>query len=182
MIDINYFIGVSVYMIEKSAIKLEEMAPSDWPSVRAIYEEGIRTGIATFQTEVPSWEEWDQGHLQRCRFIAKAGDQILGWVALSPVSSRCCYKGIGELSIYIHPDSKGLGIGTLLLQKLIDESEKQGFWTLQSAIIKENTASRALHKKCGFREIGFREKVAQMPDGTWHDTILIERRSRVVGK
>lgn len=158
------------------------MNSSNWGQVKQIYLDGIKTGLATFQTEAPEWDEWDQNHVKACRIVARSEDSILGWAALSPTSSRCCYKGIGEVSIYISETCKGQGIGTALLKHLISESEDNGFWTLQSAITRENKASLALHAKCGFREIGYREKIAQMPDGTWHDVVLVERRSRVVGK
>jgi phosphinothricin acetyltransferase len=157
------------------------MKESDWDQVKQIYLDGIRTGIATFQTEAPEWGEWDQGHIQSCRMVARSEDLILGWAALSPTSSRCCHKGIGEVSIYISGMHIGEGIGTALLKQLIRESQSNGFWTLQSSIIRENRASRALHEKCGFREIGFREKIAQMPDGAWRDVVLVERRSPVIG-
>lgn len=162
--------------------QLDCMKESDWDQVKQIYLDGIRTGIATFQTEAPEWEEWDKVHVLSCRIVARSEDFILGWAALSPTSSRCCYKGIGEVSIYVSESSKGQGIGTALLQRLISESEINGFWTLQSSITKENRGSLALHKKCGFREIGYREKIAQMPDGKWHDVVLMERRSHVFGK
>lgn len=169
-------------MAVNQAYQIDRMKPSDWDQVKKIYLDGVKTGLATFQTGAPEWNEWDQGHIKSCRIVARSGDSILGWAALSPTSSRCCYKGIGEVSIYINETCKGKGIGTALIQHLISESENNGFWTLQSAITKENAASLALHKKCGFREIGFREKIAQMPDGTWHDVVLVERRSYVIGK
>lgn len=162
--------------------QIDPMKTSDWDQIRKIYLDGIKTGLATFQTTAPEWNEWDQGHVKSCRIVARSGSSILGWAALSPTSSRCCYKGIGEVSIYISNACKGQGIGTALLKHLIYESEDNGFWTLQSAITRENQASLAMHAKCGFREIGFREKIAQMPDGTWHDVVLMERRSRVIGK
>lgn len=160
---------------------IDSMASCDWPQVKKIYVEGIQTGLATFQTEAPEWETWDQSHIKTCRIVARLEHSLIGWAALSPTSNRCCYKGIGEVSIYVSNRHRGMGIGTALLRSLINESENSGFWTLQSSITKENTASLALHKKCGFREIGFRERVAQMPDGSWHDVILVERRSPIVG-
>ncbi|MCQ2010175.1 GNAT family N-acetyltransferase [Sporolactobacillus sp. STSJ-5] len=166
----------------RANFQIDYMKESDWDQVKQIYLDGIRTGIATFQTEAPEWEGWDKAHVPSCRIVARSEDLILGWAALSPTSSRCCYKGIGEVSVYVSERCKGKGIGSALLQRLISESEKNGFWTLQSSITKENRASRALHEKCGFREIGFREKVAQMPDGAWHDVVLVERRSSVIGK
>lgn len=161
--------------------KIEEMKPSDWERVREIYLEGIKTGLATFQTEAPTWESWDKGHLNSCRLVARSEDGVSGWVALSPTSSRCCYAGVTEVSIYVREKYKGQGIGTALMTNLIKQSEEKGIWTLYCAIIRENLASIAMHKKCGFREVGIREKIAKMSNGVWHDVVLMERRSKVVG-
>lgn len=161
--------------------KIDKMETSDWEQVKEIYLEGVRTGIATFQSEAPDWENWDKGHLNSCRLVARSGNDILGWVALSPTSSRVCYSGVVELSIYIGEKYNGQGIGTALLMNVIKQSEERGIWTLYCSIIRENIASIALHKKCGFREIGIREKIAKMSNGVWHDTVLMERRSKVVG-
>lgn len=161
--------------------KIEEMKLSDWGQICNIYLQGIITGKATFQTEVPDWEDWDNGHINSCRLVARSEDVVLGWAALSPTSSRSCYAGTAEVSIYIDEKYKGQGIGTALLQRLIKKSEENGFWTLQSGIIRENTVSIATHKNCGFREIGIREKVAKMKSGIWHDVVLMERRSKIVG-
>lgn len=160
---------------------IEEMKESDWEQVSSIYLDGIKTGIATFQTEAPSWEDWDKGHIRSCRLVAKSRNKVLGWAALSPTSSRCVYKGVAEVSIYIGKECKGQGIGTALLAHLIKESEKNGFWTLQSGIIAKNAASIALHKKCGFREVGIREKVAKMNNTEWMDVMFMERRSKIAG-
>lgn len=160
---------------------IDTMKEEDWKQVSDIYLEGIKTGIATFQSDIPTWEEWDKGHCTRCRFVARSGDIILGWVALSPVSSRCVYAGVAEVSIYINQKYRGMGIGTVLLNHLIQQSEGEGYWTLQSGIIKENISSRMLHKKCGFREIGYRERPGKMENGTWHDVVLMEYRSKLVG-
>ena len=157
------------------------MEPSDWQQVSHIYLQGIKTGKATFQTEVPNWESWDKDHTNSCRLVVRSENLILGWAALSPTSSRCCYAGTAEVSIYIDGDYKGQGVGTVLLQNLVKLSEEDGFWTLQSGIIRENTASIAIHESCGFREIGIREKVAKMESGIWHDVVLMERRSKIVG-
>lgn len=160
---------------------IENMKPADWPQVSAIYSAGIKTGIATFQRDVPSWKEWDQSHLESCRLVARLNDMILGWAALTPTSSRCVYAGVAEASIYINPEYKHRGIGTELLKNLIRQSEEEGFWSLQAGIIKENTHSRKLHQKCGFRELGFRERLGQMANGKWHDVVLMEHRSKAVG-
>lgn len=161
--------------------KIEEMKSSDWEQVKNIYLEGIKTKIATFQTEAPTWEEWNSGHINSCRLVARSGDNVLGWAALSPTSGRCCYVGVVEVSIYIGEKYKGQGVGTALFEHLIKLSEESGFWTLYSSIIRQNSASIALHKKCGFREIGIREKIAKTNEGIWHDVVLMERRSKVVG-
>jgi len=161
--------------------KIEKMMDLDWYGVANIYMQGIKTGIATFQTSVPSFEEWNNNHISSCRLVARFGDNILGWGVLSNVSSRCVYAGVAEVSIYIGEEYKGLGIGTALLTELVRVSEENGFWTLQSGIIRENIASIALHKRCGFREVGIREKVAKMNNETWMDVVMMERRSGIVG-
>lgn len=160
---------------------IEEMKESDWDEISRIYLEGINTGIATFQNTIPTYEEWNKGHIKSCRLVAKSGEKVLGFAALSSVSSRCVYLGVAEVSIYIGVNYRGLGIGKALLNNLVTLSEENNFWTLQSGIIKENVSSIALHKKCGFRELGVREKPAKMDNGVWHDVILMERRSKIVG-
>lgn len=161
--------------------EVEVMKASDWAQVAEIYTEGIMTKIATFQSAAPSWEEWNKGHCESCRLVARTGDTILGWAALSPVSSRCVYAGVAEVSIYIGKKYQGQKVGTALLEKLIELSEENGYWTLQSGIIKENTSSLTLHRKCGFREIGYRERLGKMDNGKWHDVVLVERRSKLIG-
>lgn len=161
--------------------KVEKMESEDWEQVKDIYLEGINTGIATFQNEAPTWEAWDKGHLKIGRLVARSRDGVLGWVAIAPTSSRCCYEGVVEVSIYIGEKYRGHGIGTSLLKKLIEESEESGIWTVYCSIIKENYGSIEMHKKCGFREIGIRERIAKMPNGTWHDVVLLERRSTITG-
>ena len=161
-------------------LTLEKMKSTDWNAVRAIYEEGIATGHATFETEVPEWIEWDRSHLRDCRLVAKAREQVVGWTALSPVSERCVYAGVAEVSIYITSSARGQGIGKTLLKALIDKSEKVGIWTLQAGVFPENTASIALHKACGFREIGYRSRIGQTGD-VWRDVVLLERRSAICG-
>lgn len=160
--------------------QIEEMMESDWAQVSGIYTEGINTKIATFQSVAPSWEEWDKGHCKSCRLVARDREIILGWAALSPVSSRCVYAGVAEVSIYIAKQYQGKKVATKLLEKLIKLSEENGFWTLQSGIIKENIASLCLHKKCGFREIGYRERLGKIDNEKWHDVVLVERRSKLL--
>lgn len=160
---------------------IQNMLPEHWDAVRSIYEKGIATGNATFQTAAPSsWETWDESHLGHSRFIAKVNDIIGGWVALSPTSSRDCYKGVSELSIYVDPEYSGNGIGSSLLNVVIQSSEENGIWTLYSSTFPENAASILLQKKFGFREIGFRERIAQH-NKIWRNTVLLERRSNKVG-
>ena len=155
------------------------LLPERWPFVKAIYETGLATGNASFQTSAPSWEEWDAAHLKHSRLVSTLNNQVVGWAALTPVSGRCVYAGVAEVSVYVHPDSRGLGIGEDLLQELIIESEKNGIWTLQAGIFPENIASLRIHEKTGFRQVGFREKIGQM-NGKWRDTVLLERRSKIV--
>lgn len=162
-------------------MKIEPMQASDWPAVRAIYEEGIATGNATFETEAPAWDAWDRAHARDPRIVARGyGGDILGWAALTPVSSRCVYAGVGDLSVYVAGAARGKGVGRTLLQELIQASERAGIWTLQAGIFPENRASLALHKACGFREVGRRERIGQMK-GVWRDVLLLERRSALVG-
>jgi len=160
---------------------IEPMAAEDWEQVRAIYQEGIRRGNATFETSAPSWEQWDQAHLPFCRLVARVAGAAAGWAALSPVSARQAYAGVAEASIYVSEKAQGKGIGTALQEELNRQSEAHGIWTLQGVVFAENTASLALLKKTGFREVGRRERIAQL-DGRWRDTILLERRSPVIGK
>ena len=156
------------------------MTPQDWEQVSQIYKEGISTGIATFELNVPSYESWDQAHLEKCRLIAEEEESILGWAALSPVSSRCVYGGVGEVSVYIASKSRGKGVGKLLMERLIEESEEAGLWTIQSGIFPENQASVKLHEKVGFRYIGKRERVGKI-HGVWKDNLLFEKRSKKIG-
>ena len=163
-----------------SSMQIINLSVEHWPSVKTIYESGIATRNATFQSTAPEWEEWDKGHVSSCRLVAIEKDQILGWAALSAVSGRCVYAGVAEVSVYVHPDARGKGVGHQLLQALIQDSEKNGFWTLQAGIFPENTSSIRIHEKNGFRMIGRREKIGQM-DGKWRDTLLLERRSSTIG-
>jgi phosphinothricin acetyltransferase len=159
---------------------MDVMLPDDWAAVRRIYLEGIATRNATFETEAPAWEKWDAGHRADCRLVARWGDQVVGWSALSPVSGRCVYAGVAEVSVYVAEAARGQGIGQKLLEGLVQASEQVGLWTLQAGIFPENTASIRLHERCGFRVLGVREKIGQM-DGRWRDVVLMERRSQVVG-
>ncbi len=159
---------------------IDKMKASDWEQVRSIYREGIVTRNATFETEAPSWEKWDSSHFPDVRLVARASKAIVGWAALSPVSSRCVYAGVAEVSIYVGAKYGGQGVGGALLEALVALSEEKGIWTLQAGVFPENYASLALHKKCGFREVGRRERVGRM-NGVWRDVVLLERRSKVVG-
>lgn len=161
-------------------VEFRPMIRDDWDQVAEIYRQGIETQNATFETQIPSWEIWDLAHVQSCRIVATIENVVVGWAALIPVSARKVYAGVGEVSIYISNKYKSLRIGTRLLNKLIEESEKEGFWTLQAVIFAENTASLNLHQNLGFRIIGYREKIGQMK-GIWRDTILLERRSKKIG-
>ena len=162
-------------------LRIREMNSQDWLRVAEIYEAGIKTELSTFQSEVPSWEDWDSGHLSSCRIVALAEEKVVGWAALSAFSPREVFRGVAEESVYIAEEFKGRGIGKMLMNCLIEESEKAGFWTLMARIISENNASIELHKKCGFREVGYREKIGRMKNGRWHDVVVMERRSKKVG-
>lgn len=160
---------------------LMPLLPSHWEAVKAIYESGLGTGNATFQLAAPAtWEQWNTGHTQHSRFVAVIDNKVIGWVALSPTSARECYKGVCEFSIYIDSDYRSKGIGNILMQAVVESSEAAGVWCLYSSTFPENQASIALQKKFGFREIGYRERIAEH-HGVWRDTVLLERRSEIVG-
>ena len=159
---------------------IDKMKDEDWDDVASIYKEGITTSDATFEKDAPAWEKWDKSHLRDCRLVARAEGKVVAWAVLSPVSTRCVYSGVVEVSLYVAASTRGIGVGKALLRTLIDESERIGIWTLQAGIFPENAASIALTKACGFREVGRREHIGQM-DGVWRDVILVERRSKVVG-
>ena len=161
--------------MELDVVRMED---TDAPDVLAIYEESIAGRQATFETSVPSWEQWDAAHLAECRFVAKSKGIILGWAALSRTSCRKCYVGVAEVSVYVRSAAHGRGIGRALLEKIIAESESAGFWTLQGSTFPENTASLTLQARCGFRKIGRRERIAKL-DGVWRDAVLTERRSEL---
>jgi len=159
---------------------IDPMTSADADSVLRIYGEGIATGSATFETMVPTWEEWDREHIDECRVVARDGDEVLGWAALTPVSDRCVYGGVAELGVYVAASARGRGIGKALLGALVQASEEAGYWTLQAGIFADNTASVRLHHACGFRTVGTRQRLGQL-NGVWHDVLLLERRSDKVG-
>lgn len=162
--------------------QIRDMKPEDWDMVAEIYKQGIETKIATFQKEIPTYEAWNSSHVSNCRLVAVTQKgEVIGWTAISQVSSRCVYVGVAELSVYIKQSFRGKQVGETLLRALIAETEKEGYWTLQSGIIEINNASIALHKKVGFRMVGRREKIAKDHNGEWQNTVLMERRSPVVG-
>jgi phosphinothricin acetyltransferase len=161
-------------------MSFDKMLPEDWEAVKQIYEEGIATGQATFQQRAPGWDEWNNDHLKHSRIVARENGQVLGWAALTAVSGRCVYAGVGEVSVYVSTKARGKGLGKQLLQKLIEESEANDIWTLQAGIFPENIASIKIHEDRGFRVVGRRERIGLM-NGVWRDTILMERRSKITG-
>ena len=161
-------------------ISLEKMQREHWQQVKTIYEEGIKTGNATFEISAPEWEAWNKAHLHECRLVAVKDGRVLGWAALVPVSGRCVYAGVAEISVYVSSDARGKGLGKRLLQKLVEESEGNDLWTLQAGIFPENIASIKIHEDCGFRIIGKSERIGKM-NNVWRDTLLLERRSDKVG-
>ncbi|MFZ2113407.1 MAG: N-acetyltransferase family protein [Solirubrobacteraceae bacterium] len=161
---------------------LAPMSAKDWPAVARIFEQGIATGNATFERAAPSWEQWSAARCPEPRLVARDESGVIGWAALSAVSARAVYRGVGSVSIYVAPASARRGVGRALLVELIDASERAGFWTLQAGIFPENLASIALHERCGFRLLGTHERIGQMPDGRWRDVVLYERRSEIVGQ
>jgi len=162
------------------SVLIEAMTKQDWTAVSVIYAEGIATGNATFEKSIPNWQKWDAAHLRTCRFVARAGQEVLGWAALTPVSGRCVYAGVAEISVYVAQRARGRQVGTKLLRTLVEASEREGIWTLQAGIFPENVASIELHKRCGFSIVGTRERLGRL-DGRWRDVMLMERRSATVG-
>ena len=160
-------------------MNIRKLRREDWPAVRDIYEEGVRGGDATFETETPSWEAWDAAHLE-VRLVAERDGSVVGWAALSPASARRCYRGVGEVSVYVASEARGAGLGRKLLEELVRRSEQDGYWTLTAGVFPENEASIRLHEACGFREVGVRERLGEL-HGVWRDVILLERRSKLVG-
>lgn len=162
-------------------IIIDKMTNEDWHDVVRIYLDGIHTRNATFQTRAPEWVEWDESHCSECRLVMKIDSKLIGWAALSRVSARKVYSGVAEVSIYLDPSFRGSGYGAMLLKSLVDLSEKEGYWTLQAGIFPENKASIAIHQKCGFRQVGVREKLGKMQNGDWRDVAFLERRSKITG-
>ena len=164
-----------------AAVSIEAMTPAHWEGVRRVYLEGIASGDATFETDAPSWETWDAAHRADCRFVglSEAGD-VLAWGALSRVSDRCAYGGVAEVSVYVAAAARGKGVGRSLLEALVRASEDAGIWTLQAGIFPENAASLSIHRRCGFRVVGVRERLGRL-NGTWRDVALLERRSKTAG-
>jgi L-amino acid N-acyltransferase YncA len=160
-------------------VTVRDLRPDDWPEVRAIYEEGIRGGDATFEAEPPSWERWDAAHPELW-LVAERDGAIVGWAALSPASARHCYRGVGEVSVYVAEVARGAGLGRELLDELVARSERAGYWTLTAGVFPENAGSMRLHKACGFREVGVREGLGES-GGVWRDVVWLERRSTLVG-
>ena len=160
-------------------MELRELRHEDWPAVREIFEQGIAGKNATFETEAPSWEAWDRSQLDGHRYVAVEQERVVGWVAAHPVSSRPCYRGVVEHSVYVHDDWQGKGIGRVLLERLFASTEQAGIWTIQTGIFPENDASLKLHTRCGFRVLGIRERLGRL-DGVWRDVVFLERRSAVL--
>jgi phosphinothricin acetyltransferase len=160
-----------------AGVTVRPLVSDDWPAVRRIYEEGVATGNATFETEAPDWRTWDVGHT--LRLVAEEGGEVLGWAALSPVSERCVYAGVAEDSIYVSTGAQGRGVGRLLLDELVRQADAEGIWTVQTGIFPENEASLGLHERCGFRVVGIRERLGQH-NGVWRDVVFMERRSKEV--
>ena len=160
-------------------VELAAMRAEDWPAVSAIYAEGIATGNATFETETPSFERWDASHLAGHRLVARIDGAIVGWAALAPVSERCVYRGVAENSVYVAAHARGMGVGYRLLRALVEAAESDGIWTVQTGVFPENTASLALHERCGFRVVGRRERLGLL-HGVWRDVLFLERRSGII--
>jgi L-amino acid N-acyltransferase YncA len=160
-------------------VDIRDLRPGDWPEVARIYAEGIATRNATFETELPGWEDWDRAHLREHRLVAETDGEVVGWIALAPVSGRCCYAGVAEISAYVAETARGHGVGTTLLERVIESTERAGIWTLETGVFPENEPSLALLERFGFREVGVRERIGQL-DGVWRDVVFLERRSEVI--
>lgn len=165
-----------------NAVTIEVLKADDWPAVLAIYEEGIATGLATFELAAPEWEIWNHSHRPDCRLLARAGSgAVVGWAALSRYSARAVYAGVAELSVYVAESVRGHGVGNALMVALVAASEAAGIWTLQAGVMADNAASLALHQKYGFQRVGVRQRIGRDSTGRWRDVVLLERRSSVVG-
>jgi L-amino acid N-acyltransferase YncA len=162
------------------ALEIAAMSPSHWPAVARIYEEGIATGDATFETSVPSWNDWDAGHLRDHRLVALLGGEVVGWAGVSGVSDRCVYGGVVESSVYVAENARGRGVGRALLDALVASTESEGIWTMQAGVFPENVASLTLHERSGFELVGRRKRLGRL-NGAWRDVLLLERRSEIVG-
>ncbi|MEJ2217154.1 MAG: GNAT family N-acetyltransferase [Gemmatimonadota bacterium] len=167
--------------MDLGTVIMRPMLHQDWPRVRRIYQQGIETGFATFETGAPEWKDWDRAHLRHCRLVAELKDMVIGWAALSAVSGRCVYGGVAELSIYVDPDIHGQGIGSRLMRRLIKESESAGIWTLEAGVFPDNVRSLELARRAGFRVVGVRRRIGKL-NGRWRDVVLLERRSERVGQ
>jgi L-amino acid N-acyltransferase YncA len=161
-----------------TGLVVRHMRAGDWPAVREIYEQGIATGNATFETEAPSWADWDAAHLDQ-RVVATRDDVVVAWAALSPVSGRCVYRGVAADSVYVHDGARGAGVGRAVLSALVAAAEAAGIWTIETGIFPENTVSLHLHERCGFRVVGTRERIG-CHRGLWRDVVFLERRSPIV--
>jgi L-amino acid N-acyltransferase YncA len=162
------------------ALGIRDLRPDHWPEVARIFAEGIATGNATFETEVPSWEAWDTAHLPEHRLVGERDGHVVAWIALAPVSSRCCYAGVAEVSLYVGEETRGEGVGKALLAAVVESAERAGIWTLETGVFPENEASLGLLQRFGFRIVGMRERIGQL-HGIWRDVVFLERRSEVVG-
>jgi L-amino acid N-acyltransferase YncA len=159
---------------------IKNLEPKHWKAIKRIYQVGIATGNATFEKSVPEWDDWNNNHLSHSRLICEIDGEIAGWVALSSVSGRCAYQGVAEVSVYIDTIFQGMGVGFVLLEHLVSESEINGIWTLQSSIFENNKASIRLHEKSGFRKVGYRERISQLNE-VWQNIVLFEKRSKRIG-
>jgi phosphinothricin acetyltransferase len=160
-------------------VRVDALTAADWAAVSAIYAEGIETRNATFETDVPTWDEWDASHLASPRLVAWRDDEVVGWAALSPVSGRPCYRGVAHNSVYVARGARSQGVGRALLNELVQLAEEDGIWTIETGIFPENLASLQLHLSCGFRVVGVRERLGRL-DGTWRDVVFLERRSKEI--
>jgi len=167
-------VGTRATALPRLAVR--DLRPGDWPEVSRIYAAGIATGNATFETEVPTWEAWDGAHLRESRLVAVEDGRVVGWVALTPSSDRCAYRGVADVSVYVDPAAQGRGVGRALLERAVAGADAAGIWTLQAGIFPENAASLALHRRCGFRLVGRRERIGEL-GGVWRDVLLLERRA-----